>query len=721
MLTTKKTKVEVYGATSKYEKSMRDVRRISAQTSQGISKSWGGVTKSFAGLVGVVGALAGAIGGITLSRLTKDGIDTAAAFEQMEIKLNALTKGKGKETLDAINSWALDMPVNTEKAVDAFTTMTAYGLDPTLEKMETLVDVSSIFGEQALPSVSRALGQMAALGKLSAEELNQLSESGINARKYLKEAFGMTVEEVQKSGIAINEVIDVIWEGMNRDYGGAAREAMGSWQGLTAIIKSYYTEMKRLTMKAGPMDAMKMVLGEIVTKLDEARASGDMLAFAQKTGTGIIKIIAAVIEAIGWIPTAFYSVKEAIHKVLTAITAVADAIIHVGAISLTVANPVKLFQLSMSESTETFEEALRRVQPRLMGFKDEVAAFGVSQAQAGDNASTAAEKFANWGVEAERLAGKIQGVKIETEGLKEGLVTQIPEKPSMPGGASVPKEAGVVGPGAHLPAEYPVPDPGRWLDVYEERLEARKQFQEQYAAMGKTEYELEVERIQQQAELWKEAGANRIQLEEWTQAKLTEVRNQENQARLNDLQTATGAMASNFKMISEMGGKHSKEAFEMYKAFKIVESTIATYKSAVLAYSSLVGIPIIGPALASAAAASAVVFGMAQVAMIQKSQPPSYDQGGISTTPGIYYSGVPEAHIPLQSGGTVPVQISTPAKGGKQNFIVMLNNPVFQDLTTQRLVFAQIADAIAKKVAPDAIVDDYNNDGTTRSIIRGSF
>jgi hypothetical protein len=36
---------------------------------------------------------------------------------------------------------------------------------------------------------------------------------------------------------------------------------------------------------------------------------------------------------------------------------------------------------------------------------------------------------------------------------------------------------------------------------------------------------------------------------------------------------------------------------------------------------------------------------------------PSYDSGGISDSAGYYYSGVPEAHIPLSGGGTVPVSL----------------------------------------------------------------
>ena len=84
-----------------------------------------------------------------------------------------------------------------------------------------------------------------------------------------------------------------------------------------------------------------------------------------------------------------------------------------------------------------------------------------------------------------------------------------------------------------------------------------------------------------------------------------------------------------------------------------------TYEGAQLAFTALAGIPYIGPALGLAAAAAAIVAGLARVSMIGSQEMPSYDQGGVNTSPGFFYSGVPEAHIPLKSGA-VPVEINMP-------------------------------------------------------------
>jgi len=110
---------------------------------------------------------------------------------------------------------------------------------------------------------------MQTLGKLSAEELNQMAESGINARKYLSDAFGMTVEEIQKAKIDIDQIVGAIWKGLDADYDGGAKRAQASWSGMTATFKSYITEISRTVMASGVFDEMKDQLSGINVELKD--------------------------------------------------------------------------------------------------------------------------------------------------------------------------------------------------------------------------------------------------------------------------------------------------------------------------------------------------------------------------------------------------------------------------------------------------------------------
>jgi hypothetical protein len=252
----------------------------------------------------------------------------------------------------------------------------------------------------------------------------------------------------------------------------------------------------------------------------------------------------------------------------------------------------------------------------------------------------------------------------------------------------------------------------------EERFNIQKEFDLKYQEMGLTRFDLERLQIERMAEIYKKAGVDENKIAEMTSKKNIAISKAEREQKIADIGSTVGAMAQGFKQIAEMGGKNTKEAFAMYKAFKITETLISTYSGAMKAYESLASIPYVGPALGIAAAAMVVGFGMQQVGMIRNSQPPSYDQGGISSAKGIYQTGnISEAHIPIPSGGKIPVKMEGGGQGNVVN--ITMNNPVFQDLATQRQVMSQIAEIVAERVAPGAVVRNYKNDGPVRSMVRG--
>jgi len=117
-------------------------------------------------------------------------------------------------------------------------------------------------------------------------------------------------------------------------------------------------------------------------------------------------------------------------------------------------------------------------------------------------------------------------------------------------------------------------------------------------------------------------------------------------------------------------------------------------------------------ATALIAALGAMTAAMAAIAI--------FDQGGVNTKPGLFRSNVPEAHVPLKSGN-IPVQINGGSNGpsGGNTIIIHMDRPVFQDLATQRQVFAALAAQVAAQVAPGAIVQNYQNNGAIRRMVRG--
>lgn len=159
------------------------------------------------------------------------------------------------------------------------------------------------------------------------------------------------------------------------------------------------------------------------------------------------------------------------------------------------------------------------------------------------------------------------------------------------------------------------------LDKKRKKQQEKQQKGDDFMAqiMGQNATELELLDIQEQQKLavadkYREQG---LINEEQYQAALNAINEQYATKRADATATAFGNMASNI-------GSALGEASGAYKAFAIVQATIATYTAAIEAYKSTAAIPVVGPFLAPVAAAAAVGAGMAQISAIRSAR----EQGG---------------------------------------------------------------------------------------------
>ena len=159
------------------------------------------------------------------------------------------------------------------------------------------------------------------------------------------------------------------------------------------------------------------------------------------------------------------------------------------------------------------------------------------------------------------------------------------------------------------------------LDKRQKEAQEKQQKGDDFMAqiMGQNATELELLDIQEQQKLAvadKYRKKGRINEGQY-QAALNAINEHYATKRADATATAFGDMASNI-------GSALGEASGAYKAFAIVQATIATYTAAIEAYKSTAAIPVVGPFLAPVAAAAAVGAGMAQISAIRSAR----EQGG---------------------------------------------------------------------------------------------
>jgi len=115
-----------------------------------------------------------------------------------------------------------------------------------------------------------------------------------------------------------------------------------------------------------------------------------------------------------------------------------------------------------------------------------------------------------------------------------------------------------------------------------------------------------------------------------------EINKQEQDLKLQAVQNTLTTIGNLAQLFAGESEAQQKKAFEIQKAVGIAQTTIDTYKSATAAYSSLAGIPVVGPALGIAAAAAAVTAGLLNVKQIASQQ---FEGGGAVGGGGNPYSG----------------------------------------------------------------------------------
>lgn len=132
------------------------------------------------------------------------GVKLAADWEQANIAFTTML-GSGERAqafMEELQAFAAKTPFELPGLIDASRKLLAFGFssEKILPMLTSIGDAVSAMGGGAfeIDRVTRAIGQMQAKGKVSAEEMNQLAELGINGWAALAEKFGKTQGEVMK-------------------------------------------------------------------------------------------------------------------------------------------------------------------------------------------------------------------------------------------------------------------------------------------------------------------------------------------------------------------------------------------------------------------------------------------------------------------------------------------------------------------------------------------
>lgn len=222
--------------------------------------------------------VAGIAAGWAANKLIAQPVGLADSIESSRIAFeNKLGSAQAaNDFLQKIYKFDEKSPFDTMQIVKITQQMMNMGFaaNTVLDDLETIGDWAASMGkgEDGIQRVTLALGQMRQKGKLSSEEMLQLTEAGVSGWEYLARGMGKTIPEIrkmaEKGNIDVNAAIAAILAGMKEFEGAAAATSDRTVGGIFDQMKSLIQTYVVLPWGEGLSKGLKKGLAQVRDLLD---------------------------------------------------------------------------------------------------------------------------------------------------------------------------------------------------------------------------------------------------------------------------------------------------------------------------------------------------------------------------------------------------------------------------------------------------------------------
>lgn len=233
-------------------------------------------------------------------------IGSNAEMEQYTTSLEVMlgSASKASAMIEKMREFAAKTPLTLENVISGGSLLMSYGVDESnlIDTMTKLGDLASGNAEK-MDRITLAYGQMLAKGKVTGEELMQMTEAGVPLQTALAESIGVTGEEfskmVSKGEVGIddlNKAITGLTTG-NGKFAGMMEKQSQTMQGMLSTLQDNLSEFMR-KMGEGAFGEVKSALQEASDLLAEWEEDGTLDKWAQGVGVMLKNLIAFLKTAI---------------------------------------------------------------------------------------------------------------------------------------------------------------------------------------------------------------------------------------------------------------------------------------------------------------------------------------------------------------------------------------------------------------------------------------
>lgn len=641
-------------------------------SSTGVDKT----TSQLNGLTKAAGAAAAAVVSLeTAKQVFSALVDSQRNFDKLNSGLITMTGSaeNAAKAFSVLQQFAKETPYGLNQAVEGFTKLVALGLNPSKEALISYGNTAAAMGKD--------LNQMIeAVADASTFEFERLKEFGIKSSQQadtVSFTFRGVTTTVKKNSEEIQKYLLNIG---NTDFAGAMETRSKTLDGQLSSLADSFDGLVLAVARSGFGDAVgeqAATAEDAITALTDAIASNEIAATLQDWTTLFnesFKFISDALndlaydtedksadmsDSLGTIPDAIREwlpdIQQTFHEVIAWFQRIDDYAVALGQTLADVFDPSKTAALTFknltAEADAAYAASIKRAEAesqaitnrskqRKKEIEEQRKQYDERKKQEIDLASLVNKKGGTGGAgntddkAAKAAAKKAEQLRNQAQDYLDTLARQDNDELKAIDAQEQQKLAKAkefYSQGALSLKEYEQAKTAIVLEAGQKRQDEldkrqkealeKQQKGDDFMAqiMGQNATELELLDIQEQQKLavadkYREQG---LISEKQYQAALNAINEQYATKRADATATAFGNMASNI-------GSALGEASGAYKAFAIVQATIATYTAAIEAYKSTAAIPVVGPFLAPVAAAAAVGAGMAQISAIRSAR----EQGG---------------------------------------------------------------------------------------------
>lgn len=211
---------------------------------------------------------------------------------------------KASAMIEKMRDFAAKTPLTLENVISGGSLLMSYGVDESnlIDTMTKLGDLARGNAEK-MDRITLAYGQMLAKGKVTGEELMQMTEAGVPLQTALAESIGVTGEEFSKMVSAgkvgiddLNKAITGLTTG-NGKFAGMMEKQSQTMRGMLSTLLDNLSEFMR-KMGEGAFGEVKSALQEASDLLAEWEKDGTLDRWAQGVGVMLKNLIAFLKQAI---------------------------------------------------------------------------------------------------------------------------------------------------------------------------------------------------------------------------------------------------------------------------------------------------------------------------------------------------------------------------------------------------------------------------------------